>query len=139
MRVVVDTNILISALLAGRSLPARVIDLWRDGRITLVTSHEQIDEMMRVTRYPKIRARLSPALAGRLINELRDLAVVVEHLPEVEASPDPFDNYLLATAIAGAAQYLVSGDKRDLLSLGSCQGVQIIELRTFLARMRYLP
>jgi len=63
----------------------------------------------------------------------------VDRLPEVDASPDPFDNYLLAAALAGAAQYLVTGDKRDLLSLGSYQGVQIIDLRTFLARMRYLP
>ena len=139
MRIVADTNILISALLAGRSLPARVIDLWRDGRVELVTSREQIDEMMRVTRYSKIRERLSPALAGRLITELRDLAILVDRLPEVDASPDPFDNYLQATALAGAAQYLVTGDKRDLLSLGSYQGVQIIDLRTFLARMRYLP
>ena len=139
MRIVADTNILISALLAGRSLPARVIDLWRDGRVELVTSREQIDEMMRVTSYPKIHERLSPALAGRLINELRDLAILVDRLPEVDASPDPLDNYLLATALAGAAQYLVSGDKRDLLSQGTYQGVQIIDLRTFLVLMRYLP
>jgi putative PIN family toxin of toxin-antitoxin system len=139
MRVVADTNILISALLAGRSLPARLLDLWRDGRIQLVTSAEQVDEMMRVTRYPKIRQRLNPALAGRLINELRDLAILVDRLPEIDASPDPFDNYLLATAQAGAAQYLVTGDKHDFLALGTFQGVQIIDIRSFLARWHYLP
>ena len=53
---------------------------------------------MRVTRYPKMRARLQPALAGRLSNELRDLAVLVKQLPVVTISPDPYDNYLLAMA-----------------------------------------
>jgi uncharacterized protein len=81
VRLVIDTNILISALLAGTSLPAHLITLWREGWFDLLTSAEQLDELMRVTRYPKIRERLTPALAGRLINELRDIAVVVKDLP----------------------------------------------------------
>ena len=67
MRLVVDTNILISALLAGTSLPAHLIVLWREGRFDLLTSAEQLDELMRVTRYPKIRERLalpSPAASS---------------------------------------------------------------------------
>ena len=48
MRLVVDTNILISALLAGTSLPAHLIVLWREGRFDLLTSAEQLDELMRV-------------------------------------------------------------------------------------------
>lgn len=103
MRLVVDTNILISALLAPSSLPAHLILLWREGRFDLLTSAEQLDELMRVTRYPKIRARLSPALAGRLINEVRDLAVAVANLPPVSVSADPHDNYLLAMATAKVA------------------------------------
>jgi len=67
VRLVVDTNILISALLAGTSLPAHLIVLWREGRFDLLTSAEQLDELMRVTRYPKIPERLAPAIAGRLI------------------------------------------------------------------------
>jgi uncharacterized protein len=81
VRLVIDTNILISALLAGTSLPAHLITLWREGWFDLLTSAEQLDELMRVTRYPKIRERLTPALTGRLINELRDIAVVVKDLP----------------------------------------------------------
>ena len=139
MRLVIDTNILISALLSGTSLPAHLVVLWREGRFDLLTSAEQLDELMRVTRYPKIRERLAPALAGRLINELRDVAIVVSDLPVVSVSPDPYDNYLLAMASAGVADFLVTGDKRDLLELKLFEGIRIITVREFLTMNRRLP
>jgi uncharacterized protein len=139
VRLVIDTNILISALLTGSSLPAHLIALWREGRFDLLTSADQLDELMRVTRYPRIRERLAPQLAGRLINELRDIAVVVKNLPVVTVSPDPYDNYLLATAAAGSADFLVTGDKRDLLALKLYEGTRIITVREFLTLHRQLP
>jgi putative PIN family toxin of toxin-antitoxin system len=139
VRLVVDTNILISALLAETSLPAHLVVLWRNGRFDLLTSAGQLDELMRVTRYPKIRTRLTPALAGRLINEIRDLAVLLADLPIATASPDPHDNYLLAMAAAGSADFLVTGDKRDLLSLKLYEGTKIITVRNFLVLHRRLP
>jgi putative PIN family toxin of toxin-antitoxin system len=80
---VVNTNVLIGALLVEAPLSAHLIVLWREGRFDLLTSAEQLDELMRVTRYPKIRERLAPALVGRLINELRGTAVVLKNLPAV--------------------------------------------------------
>jgi uncharacterized protein len=139
VRVVVDTNILVSALFSSTSLPAHLIVLWRQGSVDLLTSAGQLDELMRVTRYPMIRERLSPALAGRLINELRDLAIAVKDLPVVTLSPDPYDNYLLATVAAGAADFLVTGDKRDLLPLGCYEGAKIVTVRDFLILNRRLP
>lgn len=139
MRLVLDTNILVSALLAGTSLPARLVELWREGRFDLLTSAEQIDELRRVTRYPKIRARLAPALAGRLINEVRALAVELKDLPTVTACADPYDNYLLAIAVAGKADFLVTGDKRDLLGMQHHEGIRIVTVRDFLAMHRRLP
>ena len=118
MRVVVDTNVLVSALLAPASAPAALVELWRRGRLTLLTARMQLDELARVTRYPKLRARLTPALAGRLVNELRDLAEDVGPLPRVERSADPYDDFLLAIADAGRADFLVTGDRRGLLALG---------------------
>lgn len=94
---------------------------------------------MRVTRYPRIRERLPPALAGRLINQLRDLAIVVEKLPTVTVCADPYDNYLLGMAAAGAADFLVTGDKRDLLGLRLREGVRITTVRDFLEMNRQLP
>ncbi len=139
MRLVLDTNVLISALLASGSLPAHLIVLWREGRFDLLTSADQLDELRRVSRYPKIRERLAPALAGRLINEIRDLAVVLNDLPLVTASPDPHDNYLLAMAASGSADFLVTGDKRDLLALRLFEGTRIITVREFLILLRRMP
>ena len=139
MRLVVDTNILVSALLAGTSLPAHLIVLWRQDRFDLLTAAEQLDELRRVTRYPKIRERLAPALAGRLVNDLRTLAVVVDKLPTVDVSRDPDDNYLLAIATAGSADFLLTGDKRDLLSLERHGSTRILTVRAFLSSQGLLP
>lgn len=133
MLVVIDTNVFISALLSPTSASASFVTLWQRGRFALLSTPAQIDELNRVTRYPKIRQRLHTALAGRLINEIRNLAtLVMPPLPEVLVSPDPYDNYLLAMARAGAADYLVTGDKRDLLSLNTYEGTKIVTVRHFL-------
>jgi len=131
---VIDTNILISALLAPNSLPAELVVLWRSGRFDLLTTEEQLDEIRRVTRYPKIRERLAPAIAGRLVRDLRALAITLTGLPVVEMSADRDDDYLLALAAAGAADFLVTGDKRDLLGIGVYAGTKIITVRDFLTQ-----
>ena len=136
MWVVLDTNVLVSALLVESSLPAQLITHWRKSRFTLLTAAPQLEELMRVTGYPKIRARLKPALAGRLINDLRQVAVVVEALPPVDVSPDPYDNYLLSIASGGAADYLVTGDKTDLLALEHYAGTKIVSVREFVTLVR---
>jgi predicted nucleic acid-binding protein len=78
-------------------------------------------------------------LAGRLINELRDIAIVVTNLPAVTISPDPHDNYLLALAAAGSADFLATGDKRDLLNIKLYEGAKIITVRDFLILNKRLP
>jgi hypothetical protein len=78
-----------------------LIELWREGIFVFLSSLDQIDELRRVTRYPEIRDRLTPSLAGRLINEVRDLAMMATDLPEVAICNDPTDNCLLGIAKAG--------------------------------------
>ena len=113
--------------------------LWREGRFDLLTSPDQMDELIRVTRYPKIRERLTPALAGRLVNQLRKVAVLVTDLPTVTVCADPYDNYLLAMVKAGQAEFLLTGDKRDLLGLGAYEGTRIVTVREFLSHIGRLP
>lgn len=124
-RLVLDTNVLLSALLSPASPSAGILSLWRDRKVAVLTAAEQIDEIARVTRFPRIRAVLHPALAGRLVNRLRDVAVVLEEIPTVDRSPDPDDNYLLAIAEAGKAQFLVTGDK-PLLGLKRHRATRIV-------------
>ena len=139
MRLVIDTNILISALLAQNSLPAHLITIWRQDHFDVLTAAEQLDELVRVTRYPKISARLPAALAGRLINELRAIAIVLPSLPTVMVCADPYDNYLLAIVAGGAADFVVTGDKRHLLALGHYQTTRIVTVRDFLTLSKRLP
>ena len=73
-------------------------------------------------------------MAGRLVNDLRALAITLDKLPAADASPDPDDNYLLALAAAGSADFLVTGDKRHLLALGVYQGAKIVTVRNFLSQ-----
>jgi len=61
-----------------------------------------------------------------MVNDLRRLATVVDTLPVVDVSPDPYDNFLLAMAEVGRADLLVSGDRRDLLSLTNHQTTRIV-------------
>ncbi|HEY1898698.1 MAG TPA: putative toxin-antitoxin system toxin component, PIN family [Steroidobacteraceae bacterium] len=135
MRAVFDTNILCSALLTPRGLTDRLYRAWREGRFELLMSEEQLEEFRRVTRYPRLRPFIEPGAAGAMHNELRRLGVLVLKLPVVDASGDPADNYLLAMAQAGNADVLVTGDKHDLLSLGSFQRTRIITARQFLRQL----
>ena len=125
MRVVLDTNILISALITSVSPSAQVLALWRSRRFDLLTCAQQLEEFARATRYPQVRARLLPAVAGALLNRVRDRAMVLENLPKLEIAPDPDDNYLLALAEAGEAQFLVTGDK-PLLGLKRHKSTRIV-------------
>lgn len=131
MRVVLDTGVLIAALITRDTPPDRVYRAWRRRRFDLITSDWQLGEFRRVSRYPKVRRFLNPADAGRMVNGLRIHAVVLKELPRIDASPDPDDNRVLAAAVAGDAHHVVSGDKRDVLALGIIGNATIVSVRRF--------
>lgn len=113
--------------------PDRLYENWREGRFVLLSCEQQLEEIRRVTRRDSVRLRIRPAEAGRMVNDMRSLAVMLDALPAVDVSPDPYDNYLLAMAEAGQADALVTGDKRDLLALGKHHGIRIVTARDALA------
>ncbi|MEM7737221.1 MAG: hypothetical protein AAF267_15680 [Deinococcota bacterium] len=69
---------------------------------------------------------------GTFVNDLRRNALVLDTLPRVNYSPDPDDNPIIAAALAGEAQYLVSGDKDDVQALGTVAGVRVLTLQEFM-------
>lgn len=135
MRLVLDTNILLSALLIRGTPPGRLYELWRGRRFELATCERQLHELNQVSRRPFFRARLRPHEVGTMINEIRRLAMMCDPLPLVKRSPDPDDDYLLALAEAAKAKYLVTGDRSDLLSLQHHQGTQILTARTVVEKI----
>jgi len=136
MRVVLDTNILLSALINPHGSPAKLIDAWRSGRFQLVTSQQQLTELGSVARREVLRKYVVPSRVGRFINDLRALAHVVERLPPVDRSRDPADNFLLAMAETVEAEYLVTGDKRDVLVLQHHGSTRIVTPRELLSALR---
>ena len=135
MRVVFDTGILIAALITKNTPPDLIYQTWRKKRFELITSEWQLSEFRRVSRYPKLRKYLTPSEAGNMINGLRYQARVLTDLPTLEVSQDPDDNPVLAMAVAGEADFLVSGDKRDLLSLKVIEKTKIVTARNFLTKL----
>lgn len=137
MQLVIDTNIIVSALLLPQSVPGRLMAAWRHGAFALVSAEIQLEEIAQVTRCPHIQARIQRAAAGQIVNAIRALAVMVPTLPRVDRSPDPKDNFLLALAEAGNADLLVSGDKRDVLALKRHEGTRIVTAREALQALGY--
>ena len=131
MRVVLDTGIFISFLINSEGYPSKAINLWLDKEFELISSEWQLNELKRVTRYAHIQKLIHPQEAGRIINTLQKRATILKDIPDVTYSPDPDDNPIIATAIAGKAFYLVSGDKKDLVKLERIEGIEILTVRGF--------
>lgn len=134
MRVVLDTNVLIAALLTRGNPPDKLYEAWRDGRFQLASCERQLEEIKRVSRRPLFKERFAPGVAGRMVNDIRALALMCDPLPDVTASSDPEDDFLLATAMAAGADYLVSGDKSGLLALKKHGTTTILTPRALLKR-----
>ena len=101
-----------------------------EGVFRLLTSTAQVKEFTRVIEYERLKKYIrSHTEAREMLQTLQQDAEILQALPEVNVSSDPDDNAILATAIAGKADYLVSGDKGDLLSLGEIEGIPIVTAR----------
>lgn len=136
MRVVLDTNVLLSALISPHGAPDAIYHAWRAGKFTLVTSTVQLDEMRRVSRHPKLKAILPPHRVGAMLNNMQR-AVVLDHLPDLPdgmALNDPDDAFLFAMALAAQANFLVTGDRRaGLLQRGNAGQARIVTPAAFCA------
>ncbi len=138
MRIVLDTNVFVSALLSSKGAPPRILEHWQEMRVDVVVSPAILDELERVLHYPKLRRRYSlPEEAIqtflRLLTKQAILVTPDTELTIVKA--DPTDDCYLACAVAGEAQVIVTGDPH-LLALGEYEGVQVLTPAGFLALLR---
>ena len=136
MRVILDTNVLLGSLIAPHGPPDTIYRAWRAARFDLVTSLAQLDELRRASRYPKLKAILPAHRIGTMVNNLQRAIVLgdLPPLPDGIGATDPNDAFLLAMALAGDADYLVTGDRRaGLLQRGSLQRTRILTPATFCA------
>lgn len=126
MRVVLDTNILFSALISPHGAPDEIYRAWRAARFEVVTSQMQLDEIRRASHYPKFQAILQPSKVGTMLNNLQR-ALVLEKLTITKEADDPDDSFLIAMALQGNADYLITGDRRaGLLQLGHIDRTRIV-------------
>lgn len=137
MRVVLDTGILIAALITVDTPPDKIYQAWKKKRFELFTSEWQLEEFRRVSRYPKLRNYINPIEAGQMVNGLKLNAFVYTSLPTVDLCKDPNDNPILAIALESKADFLVTGDKRDLLSMERIHMTPIVSAASFLATLEH--
>lgn len=134
MRVILDSNVLFSALISPHSPPHRVFQAWRQGVFDLVTCKEQIEEIRRASRYQKFKAILQPHEVGLMLNNMKN-ALVIGSLPSGYEADDPNDAFLLSLAVASKANYLVTGDKKaGLLALATIGQTQIVTASGFCSK-----
>lgn len=136
MRVILDTNVLLGALISPHGPPEAIYRAWRAARFELVTSTAQLDELRRVSRYPKLKTILPAHRIGTMVNNMQRAIVLgaLPSLPDAMEINDPNDAFLLAMALASEADYLVTGDRRaGLLQLGAAGRTRIVTPATFCA------
>jgi hypothetical protein len=142
LRVVLDTNQFVSSVLVRQGLPAQVLDAWRRREFLLITSPAIIAEIRSTLSYPRIRRKypLADDDVDRLVTLLeQDALVVPGKIKTPGAVPaDPADDMVLACAVEGQADLIVSGD-RHLLDLGEYQGIPIVTAREFLEQLQAAP
>lgn len=105
-------------------------------RFTLVTAAFQIEELRDVLARDRLKPYLRHEEVDDLLYHLEAVGLVTADLPEVKLSPAPKDNPILATALAGNADLIVSGDKSGMLALGRVEGIPIVNARDAAGRLR---
>ena len=129
-RLLIDTNIAVSALLWG-GLPRELLrHAFDPDQLILFSSFDLLDELARVLAYPKIQKRVEATGldAGALVFHFRNIVTLVEtgEIPEI-VTRDPDDNLVVAAALTGRVDAIVSGDD-DLLSLGDRPPIPVLKI-----------
>ena len=126
MRMVLDTNVVASAILWGGT-PRLLLQASRDKRVDLFTSTPMLTELTDILGRRKFAAKVSASLLtiDRLVDDYAQLASVVRPAATPRVAPDPKDDVVIGTALAAKAEMIVTGDK-PRLSVTEHEGVRIV-------------
>ena len=134
MIVVLDTNLIISALLSPQGTPAKIINRWEAGKFDVAVSDPLLNELERALGYERINKYFRGTGFNRstFIMHLREIAILVKPQISLEViTDDPDDNRLLECAVTSGSSYIISGDQH-LLDLKEYQGIQILSPAGFI-------
>ncbi len=135
MIVILDTNILMSALITKDTPPYRIFWSWREHKFNLATCPEQLAEIRRISGYQRFRSHLQPHRVGTMVNYLLK-ETIFDNLTITEEARDPHDSWLLALAEASRANVLVTGDSRaGILDRRSVAEAEVLTANDFCQRL----
>lgn len=129
--VVLDNNVLVSALLFPQSPPGKIINLWQEKKFKIITSQPMVEEFVGVISRVKFRSnyKISTGTIRLLTQKLMGNRIKTR-IPRTKVKiRDPKDIVILATALDGHADYLVTGDK-DLLVLANHKSIRPLQIIT---------
>lgn len=137
LKVVIDTNLFVRGLLKGK-ITSPLIEAWANDAFVLVSSEELIEELAEVVARPRLQAYIPKRDADKLIELIYRKAIVVKPSEKPPLCRDPDDYPVLGSAIAGQADFIVTGDDdlkddRRLKNEMAAFGVQIMSAPEFLA------
>jgi hypothetical protein len=133
--VVADVNVLVSGTTISATPPSQVMQLWLENLIDLVTSEPILLDLERVLAYPKVvkYTHMTDQEQQLYLKELRGGAKVVAGTLSVNVSADQDDDKIFSCAVDAKADYIVSGDERHVLPIGTFQGIPVVRPREFLS------
>ncbi len=141
-RIVIDTNILVSAILTPKGNPAQILKLVLEEKLNLIISPAILEETQQVLCYPKLvklmkKNKITKKEVYSFLEKMSKVAVITPGKLVIDAIPDdPADNKILACGLEGEVDYIISGD-RHLTDLKIFQGIKIINPSTFLKIILY--
>jgi putative PIN family toxin of toxin-antitoxin system len=140
LKLVIDTNIVVSALIRPQSPPGIIIEAWTRGQLEWISSRATLNELYGVLRRKSVTRYLKSTedQIERFLQAVEARTLQVRTNTTANVARDKTDDKFLEAAIAGEAQYIVTGDQ-DLLVLGSFEGVEIVTPAQFVAMMESSP
>jgi putative PIN family toxin of toxin-antitoxin system len=137
-RLVIDTNVFVSGLISAAGSPAQIVRAIQRRKVTHLVSDPIVEEYLRVLDYPQIRKfkKITDEFVADIAAYLVYQTERVELVSSIRLSPDPDDDVFLETAVDGRANWLVTNDKADLLSLRTVERIPIVSAREATTRLR---